>query len=457
MRTGLQKVTTGFAALTGRQLGLGLGVALLALLLAPAVPRIVTLAGLGHHGSGQALADDPVCGNGIVETGEQCDDGDNNGVWSDCCTFDCRFKAADDGCDDNDGCTGPDTCDGRGHCVGQSRITVCPGDECHDDIACDPRVGCANPQKPDGTPCDDNDACTLGDQCVSGACMGTDPDCGDGIVQSCEQCDDGNTRNHDGCNAQCNFEESVLSCERTISNVGLSLVGTRLRFIQKCRDSLDRGRPLYFDRERTQPLTDPVDCPYWSKAAFWFQRRGINWHRFTHCTDTAVGLLSVCADTVDGLITDTGDGGCLVDTVAAGVDSMIGQEYGDLSSGDKELQKCQRVIAQAGMHYALTYQRVVQGCRIQLINRRRVFFDEAKQQPLTDPADCPNEYNAHNAIAAAGVDARATVAKSCNDALLTTLAPCATTLDELVSPDGSSGCLITGHASAIDTIIDAES
>jgi cysteine-rich repeat protein len=56
------------------------------------------------------------CGNGIVETGEVCDDGNN--VDSDCCSADCQTqKAAGTICHDVAGpCDVLEVCDGSGHC-----------------------------------------------------------------------------------------------------------------------------------------------------------------------------------------------------------------------------------------------------------------------------------------------------------------------------------------------------
>lgn len=64
----------------------------------------------------------PVCGNGVLETfslitrGEQCDDG--NGVEGDCCDTSCDPVPAGSPCDDLNPCTTGDQCDGNGICVG---------------------------------------------------------------------------------------------------------------------------------------------------------------------------------------------------------------------------------------------------------------------------------------------------------------------------------------------------
>jgi cysteine-rich repeat protein len=57
------------------------------------------------------------CGNGVVEPGEQCDDGPGNGQPGDCCTAMCLFQAEGTACtEDGDLCT-LDACDGAGTCV----------------------------------------------------------------------------------------------------------------------------------------------------------------------------------------------------------------------------------------------------------------------------------------------------------------------------------------------------
>jgi len=57
------------------------------------------------------------CGNGVVEPGEQCDDGPANGQSGDCCTASCLFQAAGTACtEDGDLCT-LDACDGAGSCL----------------------------------------------------------------------------------------------------------------------------------------------------------------------------------------------------------------------------------------------------------------------------------------------------------------------------------------------------
>jgi MYXO-CTERM domain-containing protein len=58
----------------------------------------------------------------------------------------------------------PDTCQ-AGTCIG-IKITCAAMDACHLAGACDPMVGCSNPQAPDGTLCG-----TAGATCNAGVCV----------------------------------------------------------------------------------------------------------------------------------------------------------------------------------------------------------------------------------------------------------------------------------------------
>ncbi|HLK11004.1 MAG TPA: IPT/TIG domain-containing protein [Candidatus Binatia bacterium] len=57
------------------------------------------------------------CGNGVVDPGEQCDDGAANGLPGDCCTATCQFQPADTPCTDDGSLCTADLCDGAGTCI----------------------------------------------------------------------------------------------------------------------------------------------------------------------------------------------------------------------------------------------------------------------------------------------------------------------------------------------------
>lgn len=54
-----------------------------------------------------------------------------------------------------------------------SNVVCTASDQCHDTGVCNPTTGeCSNPVKANGVPCNDGNACTLGDVCDNGNCVG---------------------------------------------------------------------------------------------------------------------------------------------------------------------------------------------------------------------------------------------------------------------------------------------
>jgi hypothetical protein len=89
----------------------------------------------------------------------------------------CSDPAKDDGssCNDGNACTQSDTCQ-AGSCTGSNPVVCTAQDQCHVPGTCDPANGtCSNPNKSNGSSCDDDDACTQTDTCQAGACTGTNP------------------------------------------------------------------------------------------------------------------------------------------------------------------------------------------------------------------------------------------------------------------------------------------
>jgi len=75
-------------------------------------------------------------------------------------------------CTDNNACTLNDKCQ-AGACVPGTPLTCTPSDQCHNVGTCNSSTGvCSNPEKPNGTACNDGNACTQTDTCQSGTCTG---------------------------------------------------------------------------------------------------------------------------------------------------------------------------------------------------------------------------------------------------------------------------------------------
>jgi cysteine-rich repeat protein len=124
-----------------------------------------------------------LCGDGVIDPGEQCDDG--NAKSGDCCSSTCQLEAAGATCVDTDAnvCTVAQ-CDGAGTCdqtVPKPLGTTCPdtdGKECT--VAqCDGAGLCdQTASKPVGTACTDTDGngCTAAQCDANGNCDQTVPE-----------------------------------------------------------------------------------------------------------------------------------------------------------------------------------------------------------------------------------------------------------------------------------------
>ena len=140
------------------------------------------------------FASGPICGNSIIESGEQCDDG--NTVDGDGCSYLCQIEEEDD------------DPDGEG----------------------DP------PPPP------------------------TEPVCGNNIIETGEQCDDGNTVSDDGCSALCQFEEGTGG-EDDIENL-VEVINLQGRLVKTSNDPR-----IYYVTEHNKRYYIPNIQTYLS----WFQ------------------------------------------------------------------------------------------------------------------------------------------------------------------------------------------
>ena len=185
-----------------------------------------------------------VCGNGILETGEQCDDGDDNSdSVVDACRTDCREAYCGDGvpdtgedCDDgDDGNNGsdacPDTClapvcgDGHVH----DGVEVCDDGNTVDDDNCRGDCGqdmaeCGDGDNDPGEGCDDGAANsnTTANTCRENCQL---PVCGDGVADTsyAEQCDGSDLGG--GTCATYNLDGGPLTCDASCMHVRTQCFG----------------------------------------------------------------------------------------------------------------------------------------------------------------------------------------------------------------------------------------
>ncbi|MFT3692693.1 MAG: DUF4215 domain-containing protein [Kofleriaceae bacterium] len=130
----------------------------------------------------------PTCGNGIVDPGEACDDGNN--VSGDECPLNCTHSCGDGVVDPGEDCDDGNNISGDG----------CPFDcsrHCGDGVL-DP-----------GEECDGSPGC-------SATCQVADH-CGNRIVDADEECDDGNHSEQDGCSSTCELELPTWHTREVVS------------------------------------------------------------------------------------------------------------------------------------------------------------------------------------------------------------------------------------------------
>ncbi len=102
----------------------------------------------------------------------------------------CQSSPADDGvdCDDGNTCTATDTCE-AGACKGGEALECNDGNPCTLD-ACDSEEGCQYTND-DGASCEDGELCIINDVCEAGECVSGSPkDCDDGNPCTLAKCED---------------------------------------------------------------------------------------------------------------------------------------------------------------------------------------------------------------------------------------------------------------------------
>lgn len=127
-----------------------------------------------------------VCGDGVLQLGEDCDDG--NAVDCDGCSAHCVVET---GCGDGVLC-GDELCEDGGN-------VACDG--CS--VACIPEVGWLCGDMVVNTSC--REQCDPPGEFCTDECLRV-PVCGDALTEGDEECDDGNLTDCDGCSGACSLE-----------------------------------------------------------------------------------------------------------------------------------------------------------------------------------------------------------------------------------------------------------
>ena len=186
----------------------------------------LTLSGFTHTVSTCS----PICGDGLVEGNEVCDDGKNNGTYGSCLPGclgrgpycgDAKVQTPPEQCDNGTNAT---TYGGASKVCGPGCVfapycgdgTISNGEQCdegnlngsgygHCSAGCTlgPRCGDSVVQGANGEQCDDGiNNGTSGDKCNANCTL----KCGDGVIEPGEACDNGAANNlggYNGCNSNC--------------------------------------------------------------------------------------------------------------------------------------------------------------------------------------------------------------------------------------------------------------
>ncbi|MCM2325574.1 MAG: MopE-related protein [Candidatus Woesearchaeota archaeon] len=186
----------------------------------------------------EIFGDAPSCGNGNVENGEECDDG--NGYSFDGCSNDCILTFCGDST-----VQGPDSegfyeeCD-DGNSINTDACIINPAKN----YMCK-SAKCGDGYKRSSEECDDgnannNDACII-DPAKNYLCKLAK--CGDGYETAGEECDDGNANNNDAC---------LNSCMDALCGDNLIWIGR-----ETCDEGTLNGQPNHCSQS-CQGITTPV-------------------------------------------------------------------------------------------------------------------------------------------------------------------------------------------------------
>jgi len=148
---------------------------------------------------GSACTLNDSCKSGACHPGAKANCDDGKACSQDTCdpkTGKCENTPTAKPCDDGNACTIGDACgkdaQGKATCVSGKQVPCGDGNACTFD-SCDATKGCQYKKLADNAPCDDGNKCTLGDACKANTCQGTALDvtihCDDKKPCTVDKCD----------------------------------------------------------------------------------------------------------------------------------------------------------------------------------------------------------------------------------------------------------------------------
>ena len=176
-----------------------------------------------------------VCGDGIEEPPEGCDDG--NTVGGDGCSAECIPEICGDGLLEpvSEQCDDGNTLAGDG-CGADCQL------ECGNGVV-DPGEACDDGNQANGDGCDD-------DVANGGNCSFTA--CGNGVLTAPEQCDDGNATSGDGCEADCTLptepqNRDQQACINEVNKRAAGIAKAQNKETATCLKDKSKGKVADFD------------------------------------------------------------------------------------------------------------------------------------------------------------------------------------------------------------------
>jgi len=217
-------------------------------------------------------------------------------------------------CNDGNACMQTYTCQ-SGVCTGSNPV-VCPADQCHNPGTCNTSTGVCSPPTPrNGTTCNDGDPCTTDDRCSGGSCTAGPPlDCDDGNVCTTDLCDGGGSCVYVNNSNTCNDGNA---CTHTDTCSGGVCAGTPYTCNDNnvCTDDSCDGDGTCTSTNNTAPCDDNNTCTTNDACRAGACVSSITyglaeWHRMSEClagpgTEAAVGC--DCSDLADDSDVDLQD------------------------------------------------------------------------------------------------------------------------------------------------------